>query len=246
MKTTIFSFCVCALIAAGILGFSLQASAFTDAEKKELGSIIETYILDNPDIVIRAYDKHRANEEALKQQTAADFIKNNKEALSGDHLPFAGNPKGDVTIVEFFDYNCGYCKRALPDLVSLLGDDKNLRVVFHEMPILSADSRTAALWALAAHKQGKYFEYHQALMAHRGAKNEETLSKLGADLGLDVEKLKVDAGSDAVAQELQSGVDIARQIGVTGTPAFIVGDQFYGGYIGHDGLISAIKEARAK
>lgn len=237
----VFSLC---LLGAG--AFAPPAHAFTDAEKDELGTIIHTYIMDNPGIVMDALEQHRANEERRQKEEAANLIKNNQDILAGKNLPSIGNPKADVTVVEFFDYNCGYCKRALPDLIKLVDSDKNLRVVFHEMPILSADSRTAALWALAAHKQGKYFEFHKAVMQHRGAKNETTLSKLAADLGLDVERLKKDAASGDVAKELAESIELARKIGINGTPAFIVGEQFFGGYIGHDGLVRAIAAERSQ
>ena len=234
-----------AAVSLAALSTPMQAEAFSDAETKELNKAIHAYIMENPTVIINALEKHRADEATRKKQEAADLIKNNKKLLAGKDLPSIGNPKGDVTIVEFFDYNCGYCKRALPDLIKLSEEDKNVRIVFHELPILSDDSRTAALWALAAHKQDKYFDFHKALMQHRGAKNEATLTKLANDVGLDANKMKKDIMSDDVQKMLTESLEIAKKIGISGTPAFIVNDQFFGGYIGHDGLINAIKEARA-
>lgn len=239
------------LLASAALGCALlmnapQAFAFDAKETSAIQSIIHDYIMDNPDVVIASLEKQRADAELQKQAEKIDMIKNNQDALTGKAFPSIGNPKGDVTVVEFFDYNCGYCKRALPDLINLVESDKNVRVVFHEFPILSAGSRTAALWALAAHKQGHYFDFHKALMQHRGAKNEDTLSTLAKDLGLDVGQMKKDAASKETAKLLQDSVDLARKLGISGTPAFVVNDQFFGGYIGHDGLIEAIKAARAQ
>lgn len=248
MKRISFVLAACSILAGGSLFAATSAQAFDDAQKKEIETIIHDYIMDNPSIIIKAYEKHQVNEATREKEKTSALVKEHIGALTAADMPSAGASakQADVTIVEFFDYNCGYCKRALPDLVSLIGEDKKLRVVFHEMPILSEQSHTAALWALAAHKQGKYFEYHQALMNHRGAKNEQTLSKLAEDLKLDVDKMKKDAESDTVKKELMESSKLARVLGVTGTPAFIVGEDFYGGYIGHDGLVSAIAKVRGK
>lgn len=148
--------------------------------------------------------------------------------------------------MEFFDYNCGYCKRAIPDIQNVLKDDENVRFVFKEMPILGPSSRTAALWALAAHNQDKYFDYHVALMEFRGPKEEAQLEKLARDAGLDVEKMKQDIADGNIEEELNKVMSVASEIGVSGTPAFIVGETFIPGYIGEDGLKEAIKAEREK
>ena len=134
----------------------------------------------------------------------------------------------------------------MPDIQATLEKDSDVKFVFHEMPILGPSSRTAAQYALAAHKQGKYFEYHVALMEFRGEKNDKTLEKLAKDVGLDVEKAKADANSKEIAAMIEESMTLASKIGIRGTPAFIVGDKLFRGYLGPDGLQSEIKTARKK
>lgn len=235
------------LSACGVVAVAASfspAQAFSDAEKEEMGQIIREYILENPSIIFEAVEKQRQQESAKAEERTKDFLKNNREALAGKDLPSFGAADADVTVIEFMDYNCGYCKRALPDISKLVGDDKSLRFVFHELPVLGPASRTASLWALAAHKQGKYFEFHSELMKHNGAKTEEELQKLGEKLGLDAAKLKKDAGSQEIQAALDKSKAIADSLGLQGTPAFIVGDQVFRGYIGYDGLLQAIKSER--
>ncbi len=231
---------------ASVVAWSPSAHAFNDKEKQEIGSIVEEYILENPGLIMKALEKHQVEEKKRSEQEAMGFIKDNWEALASKDLPSVGAEDADVTVIEFFDYNCGYCKRALPDIINLVDQDKNVRVVFHEFPILSKESREAALWALAAHKQDKYFEFHAETMRHRGTKDDAALERIAEKSGLDVKQAKADAKSDEVAAELATSMRLAQQIGINGTPAFIVGDQLFPGYIGHDGLRQAIEKAREK
>jgi protein-disulfide isomerase len=161
-------------------------------------------------------------------------------------LPVAGNPNGDVTIVEFFDYNCGYCKKALGDVVTLMEEDKNVKFIFVETPILGNTSELAAKWAMAAQKQDAYMEYHIGLMKHRGPINETSLEKVAKKVGLDVQKLRDDANSDDVANKVAEKSRKAAQMGISGTPAFIINGKLYGGYIGLDKMREAIKDARSE
>lgn len=230
-----------ALIAAPALA---EEGSFTDAQKAEIGSIIRDYILENPGIIFEAADKHRATQEEEAQKQAAVKIEEHLPYLHSAAVPSTGNPDGDVTIVEFFDYNCGYCKKALPDIQALVEEDKNIRVVFMDLPILGPTSRTAALWALAAKEQGKYFEYHVALMSHNGAKEDAELEKIAKDVGLDVAKMKKFIASPEAEAALTKSMEISRDIGVNGTPAFIVDKTFIPGYVGEDGLKQAISENR--
>jgi len=218
----------------------------TQIDEEEIGRIIQEYLMDNPNVIFEAIEAYRAQQEQESQKRAEEKISSNIEYLTRGEAPFTGNPKADITVIEFFDYNCGYCKRVIPDIQNILKDDDNVRFVFKEMPILGPTSKTAALWALAAHKQDKYFDYHVALMDHKGPKNEEQLAKLAKKMGLDVEKMKKDAASSEIKTELNKAMDVARQIGVSGTPAFIVGKTFIPGYVGEEGLKDAIKAEREK
>ena len=217
-----------------------------DLSKSDIEQIVKEYLMENGDVILDSVEAYQKKAENERQAKAGETIKNKMDVLASADAPSAGNPKGDVTVIEFFDYNCGYCKRALPDINALLESDKNIRFVFREMPILGPTSFTAAQWALAAQKQDKYFEYHSALMNHRGAKTDKELAKIAKDLDLDVDKARKDANSDAVKKQLDSDIELARLVGVEGTPAFIVGDEFFPGYLGEGGLKKAIEKARKK
>jgi len=232
-----------------ILGQSQPSHAefaeYSPAQKEALGGVIKDYLMENPQVIFDAIEAHRINEEKRQQEQAESAIKDNLAKLTSADSPSIGPADADVTIVEFFDYNCGYCKRALPDVVSISETDKKVRFVFKEMPILGPTSTAAAKWAMAAHKQGKYFEYHSALMEFRGPKEEKQLEKLAKDVGLDLDQMKKDANSGEIQAMIDADVALARTIGINGTPAFIVGETLYPGYIGEDGMVNAIKEARA-
>jgi protein-disulfide isomerase len=244
MTSSFFRSLLVTAAGAGLLFSATSAQAFTEAEKAELGTIIHEYIMENPQVLFEATDKYRADQEAQAELEAQEALKSNYDALTSKDAPFLGNPDGDIVVVEFYDYNCGYCKRALPDLMALVDENKDVRVVLHDMPILGPSSRTAALWAMAAHEQGKYPEYHAALMKHSGGKDEAALSRLAKDVGLDVEKLKADAQSQKVSAAVDESVALARSLGISGTPAFIVEGQMFRGYIGEAGLKAAVEQAR--
>ena len=224
---------------------NVHAESFTPEQVKELEGLFKQFLADNPEAILKSVDDYRAEQEKKTQQSAKENLKEYKSYFEDNSLPMAGNPDGDVTVVEYFDYNCGYCRKAFSDLQKLMQEDKNIRVVFQEMPILSPSSKKMAEFAMAAHKQGKYFEMHQALMDYRGSQSDEAYHKLAMDIGLDLEKLKADAASEAVAGEIQKAVEMARSLGVRGTPGFIIGDEVYPGYIGMEGLKKAIETARA-
>ena len=245
LRKTALAFTALTLMGSGA-AWAAEDAVFTDAQKDAMGAVIKDYLMENPNVIFEAIEAQRAQQEADAKKQAEVKILEHIDYLTRADAPSVGNPNADVTVVEFFDYNCGYCKRALPDIQKLVKEDPKVRVVFKEMAILGPSSKTAALWSLAAHKQGKYFEYHVALMNHRGAKDEAALMQLGKDAGLDVEKLKADANDPATEKMLEHDMDIARDIGANGTPAFIIGSQFIPGYVGEEGLKSAIAEERQK
>ncbi|MFP4313101.1 MAG: DsbA family protein [Alphaproteobacteria bacterium] len=235
-------------ISLGVLtSVSVKAAedkAFSDTQKSQIEEIFKNYLMENPEIITEAMTELRMKQEREAQEMAKTKIEEYKDDFRSDRFPYAGDKDGEVMVVEFYDYNCGYCKRALPDIQAVLEQEDNVRVVFIDMPILGPSSLSASQWALAAKNQGKYFEYHVALMEHKGAKNEETLTNIAENLGLDVEQMKKDAASQAVQDQINENVTIAREMGVQGTPAFIVGDQLFRGYIGEDALLQSVQEAR--
>lgn len=236
-----------AILALGVMTVCalpvVQASA-EEFTREQIEGIISQYLQDNPEAILDSLEGYRNREEKKRQVQTQDGIEKNWDKLTAKDAPSIGAADAKITVVEFFDYNCGYCKRALPDIQELVKNNNDVRVVFQEMPILSPGSRDAARWALAAHKQGKYFDYHAALMDHRGPKNADELKKLAEDIGLDIDKLMKDVESDEVKAMMEEHIMLGRKIGVQGTPAFIVQKKFYPGYLGPDGLEDAVKDAR--
>jgi protein-disulfide isomerase len=220
--------------------------AFTQAQKDAMGTFISEYLVSHPEVVVNALEAYQANRAQIEQKQFMESFAKHKETLAGDTSPTAGNPKGDVTIVEFFDYNCGYCKKAVEDVVKLLETDKNLKVIFKDMPILSPASQEAARWALAADKQGKYYEYHVALMKDPNQKNKAEFESLAKKLGLDIEKMRKDAESKEVREAIEKNLNMARDLGIRGTPGFIIGDTLAPGYLGYDAMKAAVDQVRAK
>ena len=245
MKKTLLAAAIAALLSSGSALAQDAAPAFNDAQKKEIEKIIQDYIMSNPKIVMDAAQKFQANQEEMESQAMEKAIKDKAEALYNDPAtPVAGNPKGDVTLVEFFDYNCGYCKIAFKDVQTLVNEDKNLKVVFKEIPILSETSNIAARYALAANKQGKYWEFHAALMGTSGGISETMIDQIGKDLKLDMTKLKADADSAEIRAEIEKNMDLARELGITGTPGFVIADKPLRGHYGVDAMRKLISEAR--
>lgn len=235
------------LAATGIAFWLVSASAEDTAPaatvmtKEDVQVIVRDYIKEHPLEILNSVDEYQRGRASAQHK---EGLKQNEFALFKEKSPETGNPKGDVTIVEFFDYNCGYCKRVLPTIQSLLDEDKNLRIIFKDFPILGPSSELAARWALASEKQGKYFEYHKALMSAHGAINEETLTTIAKGVGLDVEKLKKDAQDSEISGIISKNRNIAASIGLTGTPAFIIGSQVAPGAVPLDQFKAMINVER--
>lgn len=201
-------------------------NVFTAEQKKALGDIIKDYLIKNPEIMFEV--QNALDEKSQKEQDAkvkAYMASNAKAIYRSPDSSVAGDPNGDVTVVEFFDFNCGYCRRGLPQVQKLIHDDAKVRFVFKELPILAKGSEEAARVALAAKRQGKYWEFHQAMLGFKGQANEATALKIAESLGLDMDKIKTDMASDAVKKELQDDLALAKQLGVNGTPHFLVGEK---------------------
>lgn len=229
-----------------ISGFSSAsaAEAFTDEQKAEIKQVIKQYLKEEPVAVFEAMQRFQQQQEEDMTKLAESRIAENKEALTSKDLPSAGNPDGDVTIIEFYDYNCGFCKRAMDDVTKAIENDNKIRVVFHELAILGPPSEIAARWSVAAHKQGKFLPFHIALMHNTGSLDEAALTKTATNVGLDVEKLKADASSKEVKDAVAKSRDLAMTLQIHGTPGFIINDTLYRGYLGAEGLANAIAEAR--
>ena len=226
---------------AGAAGLALGAAAVQAADgptgRAEIEAVVRDYILQHPEIIPEAMTRLRARETA--KLIAAD-----RRAIE---TPFAGawagNPKGDVTLVMFTDYACIYCRASAPDIERLLKEDPQLKVVWREIPVLGPPSETAARAALAAAKQGKYLPFHRALFAD-ARPDAAHLSAATKAAALDPARLAADRNGADVAAELDQNMALAQRLGVNGTPAFVVGDQMLGGAVGYAKIAAAIAAAR--
>lgn len=236
--------CVFSIIGLSSLSSPNAAEGFSDAQKAELQIMFKEYILNNGETVIESVEGYQANQEEESRKAASQKAKSFIGDIAGKNLPMTGNKNGDITLVEFFDYNCGYCRRALDELEKVLEKDDKLKVVFFDMPILGPSSLEVSKWSLAAQKQGKYFEYHKALLNHNGQKTETALEKLAKDAGLDIEQLKKDKDSDEIATTLKNNVEQAQSIGIRGTPGFIINGEVFPGYMPASRIMEIIKDAR--
>ena len=224
---------------------SVPSPQFTEAQKQEIGRVAHDYLLAHPEVIRDAIQALQAKEEAAKAGLQSEAVTGNKDKIFADPAaPFAGNPVGDVTIVEFFDYKCPYCKQVSPALKELLQTDKGLKLVFKEFPILGEPSVLAARAALAAAKQGKYVAFHEAMMAHRGALDLTSIATVAAGIGLDAEKLVADMKSEEIEQQLTDNHALAMALSVRSTPTFIIGDKVLPGALSIDQLRELITDYR--
>lgn len=208
--------------------------------KPEVEKIIKEYILENPEVLIDSVNRYqRAQQDEQRMRQRANLLRKKDEILTTP-APFAGNPKGDVVIVEFFDYNCGYCKRVLPDVSKIIKEDKNVKVIFKELPILGPTSIMTSKAALGVWKiePDKYFDYHAALMNMKASRSENNLIAEAEKLGIDAARLKKAMHSREVSDMISANREISIAIGVSGTPAFIIGDELIPGFIN----VQAMKE----
>ena len=204
--------------------------AFSGDQKTAIEKIVKDYLIRHPEVLIEMQTAYEAKaQKEQDEKTKAMVAANAKDIYRHPDAAVAGNPNGDITVVEFFDYNCGYCKRGFPAVAKLIENDKNVRVVFKELPIISDASEPVSRIALAARIQGKYWEMHKALISHKGTTTEAVALKAAEELGLDMAKLKTDMNSEPVKAELARVKELAQKMGINGTPHFLVGDQSVGG-----------------
>lgn len=241
-----FKFLVLTASVLAIMGpmSAASASEFTPEQEKKLGEMMKQFIMDNPDVIMKSVEQYQIEQQRKMQMGAEEALKESYEYYINKDLPSAGNPDGDVTVVEYFDYNCGYCRRAFADIVDIIEQDKNVRVVFQDLPVLGTDSYNIAVLSMASHKQGKYFEFHKAIMGHSGPQDMDTILGVAEKAGLDVEKLKEDMNDPEIETTLRKHAQMAQSIGINGTPGFIIGEKLFPGYIGLQGMEKEINAAR--
>lgn len=239
-----------ALLGALILAPSAMAqnAVFSEQQRQAIGEIVKDYLLKNPEVLTEVIAELEKRQAEAQQVAQASALKEAREALMNtSHSYVVGNPSGDVTLVEFFDYNCGYCKRAIADVQALVKSDPKLRVVLKDFPILGPDSVEASRVSLAAKNQldgQKLFDYHVKVMDSRGRVNGERALAVAKEMGLDMARLRKDMDSPEVRTAIQENAALGDKLGLTGTPAFIIGDAVIPGAVGLDPLKQVVANVR--
>lgn len=241
-----------AFVAAGLIvasALAVAAQSFSPTQRGEIEDVVRSYLLRNPEVlqdVIAELEKRQTAAEAEKAK--ATIKKYSSALLNAPTDAVIGNPQGDVTLVEFFDYNCGYCKRALNDLVELMKADPKLRVVLKEFPVLGEGSVDAARVAVAANLQDrtgkKYFDFHQKLLATRGPIDKARALAAAKEAGFDVARIERDMAGNEVRAALAENLKVAEALGLNGTPSYVVGEEVVVGAVGRDALKQKVSWAR--
>jgi protein-disulfide isomerase len=247
MRIAAFAFAVAAALSLAALSPALAQDkpVFSPEQEARIKEMVKEYIIANPEVILEAVATLRRRQEEAQKKAAEDALKTRRAELQGStDLPVAGNGKGDITIVEFMDYRCGYCKSVKPVLDEVIRSDGKIRLVLKEFPILGPASRTASMAAIAAHKQGKYLAFHNALMAYPNNLTDEVIFALARQVGLDLAKLKDDMKSPETQALIEKTHKLATDLGINGTPGFIIGDEIIPGAVSADEMKKKIAEAR--
>lgn len=243
---------ILAALAGGALVLNLAQSGrvvasqeAASASPEDFDARIHDYILRNPDVIVEALRKY----DERQTSSAADEIKtlieqHSDEIFKDPDSPMGGNPQGDVTIVEFFDYNCPYCRSVAPTLIKLERTDPGLRFVYKEFPILGPGSEFAARAALASARQGKYIAFHRALMQASGPTTESRAMEIAATVGLDIGQLEKDLADPKLAEAVNRNIELARSLRITGTPGFVIKDTLLPGAAEIETFRTTIAHAR--
>ena len=226
-----------------------HAQSFSPPQRTEIEKIIKDYLLAHPEVLQEAMAELEKKQQVAESEKARSAIKNHSEALfNSPRQVVLGNPQGDVTFVEFFDYNCGYCKRAMDDMFALMKTDPKLRLVLKEFPVLGPGSVEAARVAVAVRMQDKtgkkYMDFHQKLLSGRGQADKARALAVAKEAGLDMARVERDLTSDEVRQTLEESLKLAEKLGLNGTPSYVIGSNVVIGAVGLDKLKESINTAR--
>jgi len=222
-------------------------AGMNETERQAVEEVVREYLRKNPEVLVEAIRALQEKEEAAEREKAKRAILEKRDALINDgYSPEGGNPNGDVVIVEFFDYRCGYCKRVFPSIQRLLKEDGNIRYVFKELPILGPQSVTAARAAMAVWKldKSKYMAFHSAAMKSRGALTEAKVLRLAEEAGMDSDAVAKAMKDASIEKSFRDNHRLAASLGITGTPAFVIGDTLVPGAVGIDALKRYVADAR--
>ncbi len=247
MRAAFSALCLCLSLtaAAGAEGLT----DMTEAEKAAFGEAVRAYLLENPEVIAEAITVLQDRQAEAEAQTDDQMVEDNAGAIFEDGYSWVGgNPDGDITVVEFMDYRCGYCKKAHAEVEELVKADGNIRLIFKEFPILGEESITTSRFAIAVqqlHGPEAYKSVHDALMTLRGAPDDATLSRLAADLGLEPTAIVARMASDEVTQVLAANHALGQALSISGTPTFVMGGQMLRGYVELEGMMQIIADERA-
>jgi protein-disulfide isomerase len=240
---------VCAALLIAAVPHSVRAEEFSKAQRGDIERIVHDYLVTHPEVLQEAMTELEKRQTAAETEKHKAAVKAHAKALfsSPDQVTL-GNPNGSVTFVEFFDYNCGYCKRAMSDMLTLLKTDSKLKVVLKEFPVLGPGSVEAARVAVAVRMQDttgkKYLEFHQKLLGGRGHADRARALAVAKEVGMDMARIEKDMKSPEVEKSLRQDFKLAEALGLNGTPSYVIGDNVIVGAIGLQGLQEKINSAR--
>ncbi len=242
------------LIFCGILGFiptsgnaETSSTPSDPAFQQAVEKVVEQYLHTHPEVIeqsLRLLQAKRQAEE--REQTRQMILTKQTELLHDPTSPVSGNLDGDVTVVEFFDYRCGYCKRVAGTVTQLQQDDPNVRIVYKDYPILGETSEWAARAALASKIQGKHLAFHETLLASEQELTQDSILRIAADVGLDIEQLNKDMQAPSIQMIIDHNRELARELGINGTPGFIVGEELAPGALDIGELKNLVRKVREK
>ncbi|TQS72485.1 DsbA family protein [Rhodobacteraceae bacterium] len=227
---------------------ALDLSEMSDTERDAFGTAVRDYLMDNPEVLVEAINVLDQRQNAKAQKNDQSLIADHQDALTDPATSWiGGNPDGDITIIEFMDYRCGYCKKAYPEVNNLLKSDGNIRFVVKEFPILGDASVMAARFAIAVRQiagDGAYETVHNALMTLRGDISEASLRTIATENDLDADAVLAKMGSDEVEQVIEANYELAQQMGLSGTPSFVIGDEMLRGYAPQETMAKIVEDQR--
>ena len=224
-----------------------NAQAFSEPQKKEIETLIGDYLRARPEVILDSIRVMQEREQATQLQRQRDGLVSRRGEIENDPAsPVVGNPQGDITVVEFFDYRCGYCKAVLPTVLRLLKDDPKIRYVMKDLPILSPESRIAAKLTLAVWKSEpkRYFDLHSRLMEARGDLTENRIYDIAKAVGVDVVRAKREMNTAEIEEMLMANMNLAQALGISGTPGFVIGNHLVPGAIDYDALKELVSQVR--
>ncbi len=244
---------IAGMVSAGLAttaAWALDLDAMSGAEREAFGAAVREYLLENPEVLMEAIAVLEARQEAEQAANDIALVSANFDALHDDgHSVVSGNPEGDITIIEFIDYRCSFCRRAHPEVAELLASDGNIRKITKEFPILGQDSTEASRFAIAVLQvegEDAYRQINDALIAHRGTLGRDALARIARDAGYDADAVVAQMDDPSVTDVIRANRELGEALAITGTPTFVFEDQLVRGYVPLDGMRSIVAELRGE